>query len=237
MPRGPRITVPDGMYHITSRGNNREVIFREEADCEKYLALLQRYREKYEFSLYSYSILPNHFHVLIQTTEAGPISKIMHGMDTAYAMYVNRKYDRCGHVFQDRFHGSLVDSDEYFLEVMRYIDMNPVRAGLVKRPEDYRWSSHRHHALGEPNELIDHHDLYENLGDSAAERQDVYRTFVRQRMEEEAAEHEALLETLLFVGSEDFVTRILARYGQKIQSRYRAVVNQLREFRKARSTG
>jgi len=232
MLRPYRISFAGGVFHITSRGNNREKIFLDEHDFHRYKQLLRRYRAKFGFKLYAYSLMPNHIHLLLETSAAGSISKIMHAINTAYAMYFNAKYDHVGHVWQGRFHSSIVDTDAYLLEVMRYMDLNPVRASLSKHPREYAWSSHRRHANGEVEDMVDAHELYENLGETDGERQRTYSEFVEERMEGGVGQREAALTMSIFIGGDDFESRLMRAYGQKIWPRYRRLLAELRELRR-----
>ena len=137
-----RITFPGALYHVVCRGVNEKNIFRHPCDYRKILKILKDAKEKYNFHLHSYSLMTNHFHLQIRVEDI-PISKIMHYINTCYAMYFNRKYSRSGHLFQDRYYASLIDTESYFWAVSVYIDLNPVRAGLVRVPEDYQWGSYQ----------------------------------------------------------------------------------------------
>jgi len=143
MPRKARqiIIVPNTLYHIVCRGNNQKRIFRSNLDYQKFLNILAIGKAKLPFYLYSYNLLPNHYHLEIETQEIS-ISKIMHRINFLYTQYFHRRYYTSGHLFQDRFYSSVVDKESYFWESSRYIDLNAVRAGLVKRPEDWHWSSY-----------------------------------------------------------------------------------------------
>jgi len=143
MPRKARkyIIASNTLYHIVSRGNNQRRIFRSGRDYKKFLSILEKTKKEYPFYLYSYNLLPNHYHLEIETQEV-PISKIMHQINNSYAKYFRRRYSGSGHLFQGRFFSALVDKDAYFWALARYIDLNAVEAGIVKKPEDYRWSSY-----------------------------------------------------------------------------------------------
>src|SRR4030042_734325 len=139
-----RISFAGALFHITSRGNNRDKIFLDKRDYEKFKALLRKYREKHEFQLYSYAMMSNHVHLLIEPAATASISEIMHDLNLSYAKYFNAKYDRTGHVWEGRFHSVIIDSERYLLEVMRYVDLNPVRAQMVSRPAEYQWTSYQY---------------------------------------------------------------------------------------------
>ena len=142
MSRKQRLCSEALVYHITSRGINKERIFRAKSDYKKYLFILRESKRKFKFLLYCYVLMPNHIHLVLETTKYGNISQIMQKLNSSYAMYVNKRRNRVGHLFQGRFFSRVVDKDSYLLELSRYIHLNPVKAGLVKEPEDYLWSSY-----------------------------------------------------------------------------------------------
>jgi len=130
MSRPLRINLSDFIYHVLNRGNNRQVIFVEEKDYLHYLDILKRYKEKFQFKIFAYCLMSNHIHLLIQISQKGTISEIMKAITIAHTRYYHYKYQSSGHVWQGRFKSPLVSSDEYLLAVMRYIEQNPVRAGI-----------------------------------------------------------------------------------------------------------
>jgi len=132
----------NAFYHITSRGNLRDKIFYDAADRERFLKILSRTKERYGFLLHAYALMDNHYHLLMETPKAN-LSQIMQNINTSYTVYVNRKYQRSGHLLQGRFKGIIVDKDRYLVALSRYIHLNPVRAKLVKRPLNYPWTSYR----------------------------------------------------------------------------------------------
>ncbi len=142
MPRPPRVEFEGALYHVITRGNNRQAIFKDEADYRTFLGLLERGKQKHPFYLYAYVLMPNHVHLLLER-QTDSLSRIMQRLLTGYAQYWNRKYRKVGHVFQGRYKAILCQKDAYLSELVRYIHLNPVRAKMVRRPEDYVWSSHR----------------------------------------------------------------------------------------------
>jgi REP element-mobilizing transposase RayT len=151
MARPYRLQAENCLYHITSRGNNRAQIFFADSDYKKFLEYLGKAKEKYNFYLCAYVLMANHYHLLLETVSPN-LSKIMQYMNTSYTIYHNRKHNKCGHLFQGRYKSIVVDRDTYFLELTRYIHLNPVRANMVAAPENYRWSSYnefiREHGFG-----------------------------------------------------------------------------------------
>ncbi len=151
------IDLPAVLFHIVCRGNNQKKIFRDSRDYRKILKILKETKEKHPFYLYSFNLIPNHYHLEVETREVS-LSKILHQINTSYVKYFNRRYNCSGHLFQDRFYCVVVDKETYFWELARYIDLNAFRANLVKKPEDYRWSSFLVYARIKneiPKDLID----------------------------------------------------------------------------------
>ncbi len=144
MGRPLRIEYPDAFYHITARGNERKNIFKSIKDRERFLGYLESASERYKAIIHTYSLMDNHYHILLQTP-AGNLSQIMHHINGAYTNYFNVKRKRSGHLFQGRYKALLVDIDEYAQELSRYIHLNPVRAGMVEKPEQYKWSSYQYY--------------------------------------------------------------------------------------------
>jgi len=142
MARPYRLQGENCFYHITSRGDDRKKIFISNYDFQQFLKYLCQAKEKYDFYLYAYVLMDNHYHLLLETKQPN-LSRIMHYLNSAYTTYYNLKRNRCGHVFQGRYKSILVDKDNYLLELTRYIHLNPVRAKMVQQPEEYKWSSYQ----------------------------------------------------------------------------------------------
>jgi len=155
MARTRRIHYPGLIYHVINRGNNRQMIFFEDADYQLYLNLLYRYKKKYQFKLFCYCLMANHIHLLIKVGEKGNISQIMQAITNAHTRHYHFKYHTSGHVWQGRFKSPIIGDDQYLLTVMQYIEQNPIRAGMVRQSSDYRWSSYHDNICDEPSRLID----------------------------------------------------------------------------------
>ncbi len=150
MARPLRITYPGAFYHITSRGNERKAIFKSRADRQKFLAYLESATERYSAVIHCYCLMDNHYHLLLETP-AGNLPQIMRHINGAYTTYFNIKRDRSGHLFQGRYKAILVEKDAYAKELSRYIHLNPVRAGIVAKPEAYEWTSFAAYAGVKPS--------------------------------------------------------------------------------------
>jgi len=160
--------------HIIQRGNNRQVIFHADRDYGNYLDWLGQGAEKYDCTLHAYVLMSNHVHLLITPDHADSISKMMQYTGRQYVPYFNRHYGRTGTLWEGRYKSSVIDAESYYLACLHYIEMNPVRASVVRHPRDYRWSSYRCHAEGERNALVTPHILYTQFGDTPATRQQAY---------------------------------------------------------------
>jgi len=149
MARSLWLPFPGGVYHITARGNDRQAIFEDDADCSRFLIVLASVIARYRVRCHAYCLMGNHYHLLLETPE-GNLSAAMRQLNGVYTQRFNRRHERCGHVLQGRFGAQLVDGQAYLHEVCRYIVLNPVRAALVSHPRDWRWSSFRATAGEEP---------------------------------------------------------------------------------------
>ncbi len=146
MARPLRLEFEGAFYHVTSRGNSKHAIYFEPSDYLKFLDILQHVCERYYWRIHAYCLMGNHYHLVLETPEAN-LSAGMQLLNGIYTQYVNKVYQRCGHIFQGRFKSILVDSDSYYTRLVRYVVQNPVRAQMVRRVEDYKWSSY-HATLG-----------------------------------------------------------------------------------------
>lgn len=180
MPRKARSIHKGEYYHIISRGNNRQLLFRGTEDFQFYLALFLRYKQKFKVSLIHYCLMSNHTHMLMKCEEtANGITKTMHGVQMVYARYYKKKYRRTGHVFEDRFKHFHIETEAHLLECGRYIERNPVRAEMVKEASEYPWSSYRYYGLRKANDLLTENPLYSGLGTIDEERRKTYQAYVQ----------------------------------------------------------
>lgn len=153
MPRRPRIVIEGLPHHITQRGNNKQKIFFDDNDYDKYLARFEEYRCKNHLSVISFCLMPNHVHFIVIPKEADSLSFTFHFTHLRYAQYFNIKYSRCGHVWQGRYFSCPVNTNQ-ILKVIKYVEMNPLRAGLVKKIADWEWSSVPCHISGRKPKII-----------------------------------------------------------------------------------
>ena len=183
MARPLRPEIHGGLYHLMARGNERQDIFRDDIDRQRFLAYLRAVTERQGVLCHSYCLMPNHYHLLLETP-AGNISLAIRNLNGTYAQAFNRRHDRVGHLFQGRFFSRLVEKDTYLKVVARYIVLNPVRAGLVRQPSDWVWSSYRALAgMSPPQSFLNTDWLLDCFGavDPPSARV-AYRSFVRNGM-------------------------------------------------------
>ena len=191
-------------------------------DFKKYIGFLKRYKKEYCFKVYHWVLMNNHFHLLSETTSKGSISKVMQGITLAHTKYFNYKYKNVGHVWQGRFKSPIIEKDSYLLECARYVELNPVRAGLVRDPGEYNWSSYRFYALGEADDLTDEDPLYETFGNNPTERQMNYRKFVNDGVSDDILSK--IRGSLLrgdILGTPNFVKEFMDKLGLPSERRPR----------------
>jgi putative transposase len=229
MPRSARIAPGDYVYHILTRGNNRQDIFQEDEDFKKYMELLSRYKEKYKFKLYHYVLMTNHVHLVLEPTEmGGGLAEIMKGINLSYAQHYKRKYKHIGHFWQDRYKSIIISKYDYLLACGSYVELNPVRAMMVTDPKDYQWSSYNAYAHGQNNPLIDEHPIYSLLSEDESERRKKYRELVKGMLLEKAAMKGEMNRRVVY-GDDVFTKEVASKY------RIAAVINPVGRPKKTKS--
>lgn len=175
MPRKPRFFLPSVPAHLVQRGHARNAVFFENADCKEYLYRLNEAAIKFECALHAYALMTNHVHLLVTPAHRDSVSLLMQYLGRHYVPFINRKYDLSGTLWEGRFKASLVDEENYLLTCMRYIELNPVKAGMVDDPADHAWSSYRCNAQGRADGLLTPHPVYNQLGHTGATRTEAYQ--------------------------------------------------------------
>lgn len=215
MPRVARTAPSNYIYHVLTRGNNRQDIFLDDQDFRRYLAVLQKYKDRYHFKLYHYVLMTNHVHLVMEPTDkGGPLSEIMKGINLSYAQHFKAKYKHLGHFWQDRFKSILISNDTYLLSCGSYVELNPVRAMLSEAPGQYRWSSYGYYAYGWEDALVDAHEIYESLALDMIERRRKYREMVEGMIPERNA-MKGEMDGRRIYGDSSFVEDMEKQYGIK----------------------
>ena len=214
MARKPRIEFEGGFYHVIVRGNQRQKVFLEENDFSKYLEFLNDYKDRYVFWIYAYVLMSTHVHLLIETGQV-PLSKILQGVNQRFTMYFNWRYGTVGHLFQGRYKAILCDKDAYLLSLVKYLHRNPVRAGMVRKPEEYSWSSHREYLGMNKNQLVDTRLLLGMFSEDLKRGRKLYDEYMQ---EEEKTSKEDFYRTVdqRVLGDETFVERVKERVENRI---------------------
>ena len=216
MPRRSRMYLPGLPYHIVQRGNNREATFIEPENYLFYINLWQELSSRYGVAVHAYCLMTNHIHFLVTPKYSTSISNTMKSVGSRYAQYINKNYQRTGTLWEGRHRASLVQSERYLLTCMRYIELNPVRASMVGRPEEYQWSSYGMNAWGDVK-WIQPHEEYMLLGQDFEKRCFAYRELFKHQLSEEnlhlfrKAAHYSQP-----VGDERFRQQIEKQYGIKL---------------------
>lgn len=219
MARKPRIDMPGIAQHVIQRGNDRQPCFFRDIDRVRYLQDLREITLTSSCNVHAYVLMTNHVHLLVTPNEAGAISRVMQSLGRRYVRYINDAYGRTGTLWEGRYKSHLVADDEHLLRCYRYIELNPVRAGMVTSAGDYAWSSHRCNAFGHADPLIRSHACYRRLGTTDGERQAAYRDLVQQAQDEDAARFSDHLRHQHPMGNERFRATIEARLGRNLTPR------------------
>lgn len=185
MPRRARISIPGIPWHIIQRGNNRSACFHAEDDYQFYLHYLEEFSAKFGCTVHAYVLMTNHVHLLLTPARPDSVAQLMKNLGQRYVQYINRTYQRSGTLWEGRFRSCLTQTEDYVLACYRYIELNPVRAGMVVRPQDYRWSSYHANALGKVSRIIKPHEEYQRLGSEAEARQSAYRALFKAHLDDE----------------------------------------------------
>ncbi|MFH0802672.1 MAG: transposase [bacterium] len=205
MARPLRIEYPGAFYHIISRGNEQKSVFRDDKDRETFLKFLQTSHDRYQSEIILYCLMDNHYHLMLETPQ-GNLSEIMHHINAGYTGYFNRRHNRAGHLFQGRYKAILVERESYGLELSRYIHLNPVRFGIIKRPEDYGWSSYRVYIGAEKKpDFLKSEILLSYFGNSLQKARFQYRAFVESGMKEKLPNPLEDIASSLVLGSAEFI--------------------------------
>src|SRR5262245_18511729 len=220
-----RLTRPiaDGLvYHALNRGNNRQTIFADAGDYRTFLASLRQTRERYPFDLFAYCLMPNHFHLVLAPHPGQKISRILQSLTVAHTWHVHRRHRSSGHVWQGRFKSPVIQADEHVWTVLRYVEANPLRAGLVDDLAKWLWSSFASHVGLASDDLVAVAPVWERLGADEDKRQKYWRRWLHQPItaKELAAVRRSVTSGRPY-GSDAWVTRTARRLGLELATRPR----------------
>ena len=217
MARLPRLTVPGYPHHLIQRGNNRQAIFAVESDYDTLLSMLHESARKFEVDLHAYVLMTNHFHLLATPETLTGLPSLMQAVGRRYVRHFNQTQGRTGTLWEGRYRSTLIQADRYLLACMVYMDLNPVRAGIVPSPTDYPWSSHRHCIGLRDDKLVTPHPLDWTLGNTPFAREAAYAQLVAAgigRQQQEALTNSALRGWAL--GETDYVAELQRRTARRV---------------------
>jgi putative transposase len=217
MARLPRLTVPGYAHHIIQRGNNRQAIFVGEADNELLLELLDEHARKQQVAIHGYVLMSNHFHLLATPETLEGIPQMMQAVGRRYVRNYNLRHGRTGTLWEGRYKSNLIQAERYLLACMVYMDLNPVRAGMVQDPAEYRWSSHSHYIGKQADKLVTPHPLYWELGNTPFAREEAYGSLVRAGIAPE--QQRALTDSALrgwALGEPEYVADLQRRTERRV---------------------
>ena len=216
MPRRLRLTFAGVAVHLIQRGNNRSACFFAEEDYARYLDHLTEFAPRFGCAVHAYVLMTNHVHLLLTPQQADGASRLMQRLGQHYVQYVNRSYRRSGTLWEGRFRSCLAQSEDYVLACYRYIELNPVRAGMVRQPADYRWSSYRVNGQGASSRLVVPHEQYLRLGANAADRCEAYRALIGEQLGADVVtEIREATNGNIALGNERFRAEIEAALGRR----------------------
>ncbi len=195
MARLPRLTIPGYPHHIIQRGNNRQAIFLEPADYQRMLELLEAHARQYGVAVHAYVLMADHFHLLATPGDGEGLSCLMQAVGRRYVRYFNDAHGRSGTLWEGRYRSTVIDAQDYLLPCMAYMDLNPVRSGLVGQARDYGWSSHGHYTGLRTDRMLTPHPLYWQLGNTPFAREVAYAQLVQDGLS--MREQQSLLEATL----------------------------------------
>lgn len=217
MARLPRLTAPGYPHHLIQRGNNRQPIVHDDEDRERLLAGIREQAAAAQVAVHAYVLMSNHLHLLVTPATAEGVPRMMQALGRGYVRHFNRRHARSGTLFEGRYRGALIEAERHLLACMRYIDLNPVRAGMVAQPEDYPWSSYRHHAGLRDDAWLTPHPLYWALGNTPFARQAEYAKLVQGGLDEgQRAELGRAAHGGWVLGSADFVAGLEKRTERRL---------------------
>jgi putative transposase len=217
MARLTRLCPVDIPQHIIQRGNNRQVCFNSREDLSAYAYWLKEFAAKYHVEIHAWVFMTNHVHLLVTPRSQSAVSNLMQSLGRQYVQYFNKTYQRSGTLWEGRFKSCIVQTSDYLLQCYRYIELNPVRAGIVNNPSDYAWSSYRANAFGKASLLITPHNEYLQLGKTPEERQMHYRELFRFHLElNEVDNIRKSVNKGLALGSDRFKEEVEANLNRRV---------------------
>jgi putative transposase len=217
MARLQRLTLTGQPHHVIQRGNNREPVFFANDDYQTYLELLKEYADVFRCRIHAYVLMTNHVHLLVTPESENGLSRLMQFVGRRYVRYINKTYKRTGTLWEGRFKSSMIESEEYLLTCMRYIELNPVRARMVRKPDKYSWSSYGVNADGERGGLVTPHKVYLDLAPTPVRQRNAYKKLFDEAISQD--DLDILRQSVKggwVVGSDKFKNKIAKAIGSRV---------------------
>ena len=218
MARLPRLSLAGFPHHVIQRGNNGQAIFSSAADYRYLLDLIRTHARQCQVAVHAYVLMSNHFHLLLTPQDGVGLPRMMQDVGRSYVQYFNRKQQRTGTLWDGRYRSTVLQTERYLLQCMAYIDLNPVRAGMVPGPQDYPWSSHAHYIGQRGDPLLSPHPLYWEMGNTPFAREAAYQAWVQAGVE--SGSQQAITDATLrgwALGEDDFVANLQKRTERRIR--------------------
>ena len=217
MARKPRFNLVGVSQHVIQRGNNREPCFYAEEDYSFYLDCVEEFSRKFNCLIHAYVLMMNHVHMLVTPQQKYAVSQMMQSVGAKYVRYINRTYKKTGTLWEGRYKASLVDTNNYLLVCMRYIELNPVRAGMTDVPDEYKWSSYRANAFGGESGLLAQHPVYIELSKDKEERLQHYRELFSDAIDyDQLHDIREILNQELVLGNSRFKEKIESMLNRRV---------------------
>jgi len=219
MARLPRLILAGQTHHLIQRGHNRQAIFVDDRDRRKYIDTLREVATIHAVAVHAYVLMDNHVHLLVTPQHPDGVSRMMQALGRRFVAWFNQRHGRSGTLWEGRFRGALIDSERYFLTCMRYIDLNPVRAGMVSNCRDFIWSSHAHYIGERTDSLVTEHPLFWALGNTPFERDAAYKALFATEITK--ADQQALTDSAIKgwpLGSAEFLAKLAEQTNRRLQT-------------------
>jgi len=215
MPRDKRLIPPDGYLHIMCRGNNKQFIFHSPLDYRNYYELLFEMREENKIEINHYCLMNNHIHLIVHVKSKSDLARYMKQVNLTYFHYYRRRYGYAGHIWQGRFKSNIIEKGSYLIQCGKYIELNPVKAGIVEHPREYKYSSYQHYAYGKKDKLIKEDPEYLQTGRSQNQIRKAYRDFVIDETIKE------FIDVKKYLGTDRFVKKMERYFSIKNSNKKR----------------
>ena len=215
MARKPRNVVAGYPFHVIVRGNNRQIIFGDDDDRSAFKSILKGLAQSHRLAVHAYVLMGNHVHLIATPSSPDSLATVMQGIGRQYVRLFNRRHQRTGSLWEGRYRASIIQDDRYFFACQRYVEMNPVRAGMVAGPEHYQWSSYRHHLGLEIDPLVSPHNVYWALGNTPFDRESAYRRLFEGEPLLSDNEMTSLVVSGHPIAQPDFLVKLEASTGRR----------------------